>query len=122
MKLISIRSGLIMENGILKNILDSYAQSKNHYLIVKILMYGGRHTVIELCYLVGHKTIVCIGKKDCCTIPEPTHFLKDVVLPGAAQKWPVPEHNAKCMLDRDAGLTHPHVPSLLLCHKPPDRV
>ena len=50
-KLISIRSGLIapgkMENGNLKKYISANRQfctSKNHYLIVKIFMYGRGHT------------------------------------------------------------------------------
>ena len=45
---------------------------KKPYLTVKIFMYGGRHTVIVLCCLVGHKTIVCISKKNSCLIPKAT--------------------------------------------------
>ena len=90
---------------------------KKPYLTVKIFMYGGRHTVIALCCLVGHKTIVCISKKNHCLIPKATCHPKHLVLPGSAQKWPVPEYNPKHMhmLDGDVDLSHPGIPSMLHC-------
>ena len=48
---------------------------KNPYLTVKIFMYGGRHTVIVLYYLVGHKTIVCISNKNRCLIPKASRHM-----------------------------------------------
>ena len=98
-----------------------YAQVKqNPYLTVKMFMYGGRHTVIVLCCLVGHKTIVHISKKNHCSIPKATCCPKHLVLPGTGQKWPVPEDNPKCMLNRDADLSHPGVPSVLHCCQLPN--
>ena len=83
-------------------------------------MYGGRHTWIVLCCLVGHKTVVSISKKHHHTIPKATCHPKTLVLPGTVQKWPFTECNPKHMLDGDADLSHPGVPSMLHCCQHPD--
>ena len=36
-------------------------KKKTPYLTVKIFMYGGRHTVIVLCCLVGHKKLCALA-------------------------------------------------------------
>ena len=56
---------------------------------------------------------MCISKKNCHMIPKPTGCPKHLVLPATAQKWPLMEYDPKHILDRDADLTHPRVPSVL---------
>ena len=88
-------------------------KSTNNNLIVKIFIYRGGHTFIVLCSLVRHKTVVCISEEHCNMIPQATSHAQDLVLPGAAQKCPLLEHDPERMLDRDLDPTHVCVPSTL---------